>query len=133
MNKHEKALLKSLNIYINPNMYAKYSHTHSNPADWVRFYYYKNRKPFLVPTSNIRFDSEVTSTNSLHRNTFYKMTHLSKTDKYYDFYYMLKPEVDSCVIQKNKRLNKTNKPSVEKFKLDPPPLSAEGKYIIKFE
>jgi|TARA_R110000824_G_scaffold36306_6_gene113032 hypothetical protein len=133
MDTKEKKLLRSLGIYINPTMYKKYSHTHSNPGDWVRFYYYKDRKPFLVPTSNIRFDSEVTSTNSLHRNTFYKMTHLSKTDKYYDYYYKLKPEVDSCVIQKNKRLNKVDKATVDKFKLDPPPRNKDGKFIIKFE
>jgi hypothetical protein len=61
------------------------------------------------------------------------MTHLSKTDKYYDYYYKLKPEVDSCVIQKNKRLNKVDKATVDKFKLDPPPRNKDGKFIIKFE
>ena len=133
MNKREKSLLKSLGIYIDPKIYKKYNHSHSNPDDWVRFYYYKNRKPFLVPASNIRYDNEVTSTNSLHRNTFYKMSHLSKTDSYYDYYYKLKEDVGSCIIKENKRLNKADKVSADKFKLVPPPQNENGKFVISFE
>tara|TARA_R110000787_G_scaffold100819_2_gene205945 strand:+ start:1762 stop:2163 length:402 start_codon:yes stop_codon:yes gene_type:complete len=133
MNKREKSLLKSLGVYIDPKINKKYNHEHADPEEWVRFYYYKNRKPFLVPNSNIRYESEVTSTNSLHRNTFYKMSHLSKTDSYYDYYYKLKEDVGSCIIKENKRLNKIKKKSNKKFKLIPPPQDENGKYIIKFE
>jgi len=61
------------------------------------------------------------------------MSHLSKTDSYYDYYYKLKEDVGSCIIKENKRLNKIKKKSNKKFKLIPPPQDENGKYIIKFE
>ena len=84
MNTRDKSLLKSLGIYCDPKVKKKYAHKHADPEEWVRFYYYKKRKPMIVPLTNIRYDNEVTSTSSLHKHTLYKMSHLSKTDQYYD-------------------------------------------------
>jgi hypothetical protein len=61
------------------------------------------------------------------------MSHLSKTDSYYDYYYKLKEDVGSCIIKENKRLNKADKVSAEKFKLVPPPRNENGKFVINFE
>ena len=132
MDKKDKSLLKSLGVYIDPKLNKKYKHKHSSPEDWVRFYYYKQRKPFIVPRSNIRYDAEVTSTNSLHKHTFYKMSHLSKTDSYYDYYYKLKEDVDECVVKENKRLTKQSKFN-KNFKPPPPERDENGKFVVRFE
>tara|TARA_R110000744_G_scaffold146462_1_gene259354 strand:+ start:308 stop:709 length:402 start_codon:yes stop_codon:yes gene_type:complete len=133
MNAKDKSLLKSLGIHINTKKFEKYNHTHADPDAWVRFYYYKHRKPFIVPSSNIRYESEVTSTNSLHKNTFYKMSLLSKTDSYYDYYYKLKENIGSCIIKENKRLNKTKDTSKKKNDFIPPIQNENGKYVVSFE
>lgn len=130
MSKSDKSLLKSLGIYLDPKLNKKYKHQHADPEEWVRFYYYKNRKPFIVPRSNIRYDAEVTSTNSLHKHTFYKMSHLSKTDAYYDYFYKLKDDIDDCIVKENKRLTKHYKNHV---KPPPPERNAEGRFVVRFE
>jgi len=109
MNYKENIILDNLSIYMNDKLKHKYKHKHTDETEWVRFYYYKKRKPFLVPTSNIRYDSDVTSTNSLHKHTFYKMSHLSKIDSHYDYYYKLKENINECVIKENKRNSKKKK------------------------
>ena len=131
MNTRDSSLLKSLGIFCNPDIKKKYDHKHADPDKWVRFYYYKKRKPFLVPISNIRFDAEVSSTNSLHKHTFYKMSHLSKTDLYYDFYYKLKDDVNDCVIKENKRLNKKSK--IKNEYKETREIDENGLFVVRFE
>lgn len=102
MNRKEKDVLNSLGVYISPRLAKKYNHNHGNPDDWTRFYYFKKRQTFQIPNSSIRYDSEVTSTNSLHRNTFYKMSLLSKSDLFYDYYFCLKSEIGNLVLKEKK-------------------------------
>jgi len=132
MNNRDKAVLTSLGIYCDPKVKKKYSHKHADPDEWVRFYYYKKRKPLIVPLTNIRFDSEVTSTNSLHKHTFYKMSHLSKTDSYYDYYYKLKEDVNDCVIKENKRLTKNGKIHKEIIKKKHE-VDEFGMFVVRFD
>jgi len=134
MNDAEKELLYALGVYIAPKTIQKYKHKHNTDENWTRFYYYKNRKPFLVPGSNVRFESEVTSTQSLHKNTFYKMTILSKTDMFYDYYYKLKDHVGNVVVKQNKRtgVRGKQKPDPPKPSSPPPLISENGKFVVSF-
>ena len=131
MNIKEKQLLDSVGVYMSPAIRDKYNHRHTDPTSWCRFYYYKNRKPFEVPNSNVRYDSEVTSTNTLHRDTFYKMIHLSSSDLFYDFYYKLKDNFGSdVVIKKNKKKKKS---TVADYNPSPPKFNDRGQVIVSFD
>jgi len=137
MNIKDKQLLDSLGVFMNSNIKKKYGHKHTDPDSWCRFYYYKNRKPFAVPNSNIRYDAEVTSTNTLHKFTFYKMLHLSNSDLFYDFYYKLKEDIPSDIILK-KIKNKVGFPSknnvfISDYKHTPPEVNANGQIIVSFD
>ena len=106
MNSKEKIILDSLGIYIDEAIIKKYSRSVTHPAEWSRFYYYRNKKRTEVKTSQVLTDLQVSSTNLLHRGTFYKMTHLSNDDLFFDYYYKLKDTIGTCVVKKTRRLNK---------------------------
>ncbi len=131
MDQKDRKLLKNLGIYMHPELRRKYDHKHSNPENWVRFYYYKQKKPFLVPRSNIRYEAEVTSTNSLHKHTFYKMSFLSKSDPYYDYYYKLKENIDKVIVLENQRVQ--SKKNFKTIKAPPPERNSEGQFVVRFE
>lgn len=140
MNRKEKDILNSLGVYMTPRVTKKYNHKHGEPDEWTRFYYYKNRQPFKIPGSSIMYDAEVTSTNSLHRNTFYKMAHLSNSDLFYDYYFCLKPEVGQVVIKEKKlKRNIGNKISnsinlnINKIVPKPLPRNNLGQILVEFD
>ncbi len=106
MNPKDKIILDSLGIYIDEAIISKYSRQVTHPSEWSRFYYYRNKKRTDVKKSQILTDLQVSSTNLLHRGTFYKMTHLSNDDLFFDYYYKLKDTIGTCVVKKTRRLNK---------------------------
>jgi hypothetical protein len=132
MNPREKKLLDELGIYIDPYLTNKYKKQMKVPDEWTRFYYYRKKKKIIVPQSQVSHDHEVTSTATLHRGTFYKMSHLSNADLFYDYFYKLKHTVGTCVIKKCKNQNTPQTPVVEKA-----PVVREvdetGKFVIRWD
>ena len=137
MNTKEKQILNSLGVYIDPKVTNKYNHKHSNPDEWTRFYYYKNRQSFRIPGSSILYDAEVSSTNSLHRNTFYKMSHLSQSDLFYDYFFCLKPNIGDFVlkekkIKRGKNISNSINLNISKIPHQPVLRNDKGQVLVSF-
>jgi len=136
MNANDKKTLDDLGIYIDPAIITKYSHKNSNPEDWCRFYYYKNKKKTLV--NNISYDNEVSSTLNYKKNTFYLMSIMSHKDPYFDYYFCLKPDLPKCIVKKSNRNVKFNKPKnkidLHEYKhKDYDRCPKTGKIIVRFD
>ena len=100
MSPEEKIFLDDMAIYIKPSIVNKY---HNSFGEHTRFYYYRDRIKTFINAENIFYDKEVSSTLSYKKNAFYKMTHLSKEDPFFDFYFTLKHDSPSLVVKKNER------------------------------
>lgn len=135
MNSDDKKALSDLGIYISPEIVAKYNHKNSDPEQWSRFYYYKNKKKTKV--DNVEYDYEVSSTLNYKKNTFYLMSIMSHKDPYFDYYFCLKQDLPKCIIKKSNR-NKSN--DMKKKKLiqydrykDYEKCPKTGKIIVRFD
>lgn len=135
MNDSDKELLDSLKVYCPPEIVAKYQHKQQKPRDWVRFYYYKNKKRNIVNAKDIKYDYEVSSTLNYNKDTFYKMTGMSSTDGYFDYYFKLKEHLPNVVVKKSNRNNKTERTKIMSKPTDKKhyDIDENGKFIIKFE
>lgn len=136
MNIDDRNTLDRLGIYIDPAIITKYSHKNTNPEDWSRFYYYKNKKKTLV--NNISYDNEVSSTLNYKKDTFYLMSIMSHKDPYFDYYFCLKPDLPKCIIKKSNRNTKIYKPksrtSFTEYTRKPyETCSKTGKIIVRFD
>ena len=75
-------------VYLNPKYVNSKVYKHHDPKNWVTFYYYKNH---LKCKANI---SNVTSFKSYKSDVFYKDQTLSNSNNFWDYYKILKPNVD---------------------------------------
>lgn len=135
MNDIDKKLLDDHKTFISPELVAKYSHKQTNPKEWVRFYYYKNKKRIVVEPKHIEYDYEVSSTLNYNKQTFYKMTTMSSNDGYFDYYFKLKDHLPSCILKKSNRNNKTERTKCVNnvFPKKQYEMSDDGKFIVRFE
>lgn len=136
MNPTDKEMLDNLKVYISPEIITKYNHKQSQPREWVRFYYYKNKKRHSIPGSQIKYDYEVSSTLNYHKNTFYKMTTMSSSDGYFDYYFKLKDHLPSCVVKKSNRSGKSDKTKIVRqvYKNKPDyKMTPDGKFLVTFD
>tara|TARA_R110000744_G_scaffold80657_4_gene158397 strand:- start:1047 stop:1454 length:408 start_codon:yes stop_codon:yes gene_type:complete len=135
MNVDDKELLTNLKIFCPPNIVTKYSHKQAAPKEWIRFYYYKNKKKKLIFPQNIEYDYEVSSTLNYNKNTFYKMTTMSNQDGYFDYYFKLKDNLPNVVIKKSNRHNKSDKTKsfLNKLKVSDYERDKHGKFILRFD
>jgi len=135
MNDNDVDLLDNLKIYCDPSIVTKYSHKQTNPKEWVRFYYYKKKRRHIVNKENISYDYEVSSTLNYNKNVFYKMTSMSASDGYFDYYFKLKDHLPSTVVKKSNRENKSErsrrlppKKSIKDYEM-----TKDGKFIVRFD
>ena len=109
MNSIDDEILKNLKIYCPANIITKYSHKHKIPSDWIRFYYYKDKQRQEASMDDIAFDYEVSSTLNYKKNVFYKMTTMSNTDAFFDYYFKLKNDLPKIVVKKSNRKGKSDR------------------------
>lgn len=144
MNNNDLEILKNLKVYCPPGIITKYSHKHKLPEEWVRFYYYKDKVKTAVKPENLGYDYEVSSTLNYRKDVFYKMTTMSQTDEYFDYYFKLKPDLPQTIV---KQCNKKENGNPRKHTLkkrgkliydwkNPPKkpheMDEDGKFIIHF-
>lgn len=135
MNPNETDLLDEMKIFCPPEIVAKYSHKQNNPKEWTRFYYYKNKRRFIIPKDNIQYDYEVSSTLNYNKNVFYKMTSMSSSDGYFDYFFKLKDNLPNIVVKKSNRDGKSQRSTtIATKKYEPPETCPEtGKFIVRFD
>jgi hypothetical protein len=90
------------NVYI-PNELFNQSHIHRKKEQWVRLWFYKNRKKYEVKPNEIQMDYDITSKLEYQKGTFYKISQLSHDDNYFDYYYKLKTGLPKDIFKKNNR------------------------------
>jgi hypothetical protein len=100
MTPEDKSILKSLGVFISPEVVNRYHHKQTAKEPSTRFYYFVERQKTYVPPENVSYDYEVSSTLSYKKNCFYKMSHLSNLDAYFDFFFMLKDECPKTVVRR---------------------------------
>lgn len=134
MNPDDTELLNNLKIFCPPNIVAKYKHKQQNPKEWVRFYYYKNKKRHIVDADAVSYDYEVSSTLNYNKQTFYKMTTMSTQDGYFDYYFKLKEHLPNVVVKKSNRHNKSEKTQqiTPPYKKNNYEMTEDGKFIVRF-
>jgi len=133
MDEYEKALLTDFQVYCPKYIIQKYNHKHAAGDNWTRFYYYKRKKRYAVPPENIDFDYEVSSTLAYNKNTFYKMTTMSNSDTFFDYYFKLKSELPKIVIKSSNRKSKNQLNKISFPQSDLHELTSTGQVIVKFE
>tara|TARA_R110001592_G_scaffold184578_3_gene428344 strand:+ start:638 stop:1045 length:408 start_codon:yes stop_codon:yes gene_type:complete len=135
MNNSDAELLQNLKIFCPENIINKYKHKQQQPKDWVRFYYYKNKRRHEVQPKNIEYDYEVSSTLNYNKNTFYKMTTMSTQDGYFDYYFKLKSHLPNVVVKKCNRHNKSEKCQQIKhpFIKKDYEITNDGKFVVRFD
>lgn len=134
MNSSDKKSLRDLRIHMNKDLIKKYKHKNTDPEDWVRFYYYKNKKKTLV--EDLDYDFEVSSTLNYKKNTMYLMSIMSQKDPYFDYYFTLKSDLPKCIIKKsnrNKSDNTRHKTKINVYKPDYDRCPKTGKIIVRFD
>jgi|TARA_R110000765_G_scaffold18336_4_gene49247 hypothetical protein len=134
MNANDKKALRDLSISMSDDMIKKYKHKNTDPDEWIRFYYYKNKKKTLV--EDLDYDFEVSSTLNYKTNTMYLMSIMSQKDPYFDYYFTLKSDLPKCIIKKsnrNKSDNVRNKTKINNYKTDYERCPKTGKIIVRFD
>ena len=130
MNDYENGVLSDFKVYCPKYIIQKYKHKHQEEADWTRFYYYKNKQRTIVPKTNIDYDYEVSSTLAYNKNVFYKMTTMSNSDTFFDYYFKLKPELPKIIVKSSNRRDHKMKKLKQQF--PKPEIAANGKVVVRF-
>tara|TARA_R100001369_G_scaffold90844_2_gene130572 strand:+ start:247 stop:645 length:399 start_codon:yes stop_codon:yes gene_type:complete len=131
MNSYENGVLTDFKVFCPKHIIAKYKHKHSSDTDWTRFYYYKDKKRIGVEKENLDYDYEVSSTLAYNKNVFYKMTTMSNSDTFFDYYFKLKPELPQIVVKSSNRKSQRQK----QLDIEAPPtreLNKDGKFVVRF-
>ncbi len=77
---------------------------HRNPKNWITLWFYKDRKPTMVPPSNVIVDRLISSKLQYQKGHFYKMTTMSAEDPTFDYYFKIKPSIKAKhLIKRNGR------------------------------
>ncbi|MHA1542455.1 MAG: hypothetical protein ACTSQH_05740 [Candidatus Hodarchaeales archaeon] len=133
MDEYEIEGLKALSVYCPKHIIQKYKHKHSKDKDWTRFYYYKNKKRLEVLPENIEYDFEVSSTLAYSKHVFYKMTTMSNSDPFFDFYFKLKPTLPKIVVKSSNRKSEKLKPHWKSPPIPPRKICPDtGRVIVTF-
>ncbi len=133
MDEYEIEGLKELSVYCPKHIIQKYKHKHSKEKEWTRFYYYKNKKRVEIMPNNVEYDYEVCSTLAYNKNVFYKMTTMSNSDTFFDYYFKLKPKLPKVVIKSSNRKSERTKKHWKDPPKPPRKICPEtGKFIVTF-
>ena len=133
MDEYEIEGLKALGVYCPKHIIQKYKHKHQKSQEWTRFYYYKNKRRVIVGAENLAYDYEVSSTLAYNKNVFYKMTTMSESDTFFDYYFKLKPELPKVVIKSSNRKSERTRNHWKSPPKPPRHIDPEtGNVIVKF-
>tara|TARA_R110000765_G_scaffold326549_1_gene417836 strand:- start:1349 stop:1747 length:399 start_codon:yes stop_codon:yes gene_type:complete len=131
MNEYEKGILTDFKVNCPKYIIQKYKHKHKIEGDWTRFYYYKDKKRLAVPPDNIDCDYEVSSTLAYNKNVFYKMTTMSNSDTFFDYYFKLKPKLPKIVVKSSNRKSQRLKKLQAAIDTDRE-MTEDGRFIVRF-
>jgi hypothetical protein len=70
--------------------------------DWIRLYFYRNRKKTKVECVK-DYDREITSSLDFNKNTLYRITAMSNQDEHFDYFFKVKDNAPKVIVKKNKR------------------------------
>ena len=122
--------IDSVNYYV-PSSVTDKEHEHRDKEDWVRLWFYKDRKKIEIGKDRLSCDCSITSKLEYKKGVFYKMTQLSAEDNVFDFYFILKDNMNKKdVVKKNSRYKKHVKEEWERHGRDF--CTKDGKIILKF-
>ena len=122
--------IDNVNYYV-PSSVTDKEHEHRDKEDWVRLWFYKDRKKIEIGKDRLSCDRSITSKLEYKKGVFYKMTQLSGDDDTFDYYFILKDRVTKKdIVKKNSRYKKSIKDEWEKQGRDVSTKS--GKITLKF-
>jgi len=99
-----KPILMGDNLYIPERLRKKKVTNHKKKGRWISMIYYRDRrevdkKEFHTLPNNIKYIG--TSLCEYHEDTYYKLSHISKTDEIFDYYVRTKPYIPKEVYRRN--------------------------------
>ena len=126
------------NTYLIPNeiLEIKKKQRHRKKNKWCNLYFFKNRKKIAVDEHNVKDDLVITSALQYQRNTFYKMSSISKEDDTFDYYYKLKMGTPKNIIKRKSRNGIKNRGNnwrkINNGFIDKKRKTKDGKFIVTF-
>lgn len=76
--------------------------------DYVKCFFYVKNKKFMIDDKNIQ-DIDIYNLKYVKKNCFYKCQYKSKNDKYFDYFFKLKPEyndLSEVYVEKDQKKDK---------------------------
>jgi hypothetical protein len=129
--------------YLIPKEVLNKSHKHRKKDNWVKLWFYKNRKITEVKKEHVKIDKQITSKLEYQKNVFYKMTQISYEDDCFDYYFKLKDDFrKKNIVKKNSRFKNqipnTNKKALSLhndycYKKPYRVCPETGKFIVSFD
>lgn len=101
----------------------------SNDFGYTTCYFFKKRKKMEVSPTQQKPQYTVTSKKKYEKDTFYKLTQISKTAKYFDYFMKLKDDCNPNVMVESNCHNFFRK----KIDLDSNITKTNGKFVVKFQ
>ncbi len=98
-------------LYIPREQILNFESRNHRGKNFRNLFYYKNKKRYKFNDKQIN-EVDIYNVKSMQIDTLYKSSFKSRKDKYFDWYYCLKPEYNDCesiYIEKNKGYSSKNK------------------------
>lgn len=95
-----------------------------NKAEWLNVYYYTNKRARAL----------IHSSNYFRKNSLYYLTQMSRRDKLFDYYKILKPvynDHNEVAVYKRKKIDLSKAYSV--VKKWQPPVQKPKKFVVNFD
>ena len=113
----------------------KFIHDHCHPFDQTDFgyttcYFYKKRKKMKLLPEHQKPDYVVTNKKKYDKDTFYKLTQLSRNAKYFDYYMKVKDDCEPNVLLESCYHNNFLK---KKINMDNNIVKKNGKFVVTFQ
>jgi len=108
---------------------------HRVKQQWCNLYFFKKRMKKKVDPINVKEDLVITSALQYQRNTFYKMSAISREDDTFDYYYKLKEDAPIDIVKKKNRPAKKVNSNWRNYKkpLNEYERSNDGKFVVRFD
>lgn len=134
----------NLYLYIPRDVVLNYQSRNHRGENFRTIYYYKNKRRYKFNEKNIN-ELDIYHVKDLQVDTLYKSCFKSTSDKYFDWYYCLKPKYNNCdsiyiennksyTIKKNKEYEKNRKIKQKEYREKPRNFNSQsGKFIVTFD
>ena len=133
----------NLYLYIPRDVVLNYQSRNHRGDNFRTIYYYKNKRRYKFNDKTIN-EIDIYHVKDLQKDTLYKSCFKSTSDKYFDWYYCLKPEYNECdsiyiendkgyTTKKNREYEKNRVKKQQEYREKPKIEPLTGKFIVTFD